>query len=131
MPFFQLKIHDNWQEFSVTPGSLTSINTSTLQIDKVIQLHDGKIPIGLDCNDNLLYFKNGETIYNQSVFDQELNATEIVTGNFDNEIIIYENSIFSAYVPGYDVAGEVYQYSLNGELQNTFQVGIAPGNFGF
>ena len=120
-----------WPEESVTPGSLTSINTSTLQIDKVIQLHGGKIPRGLDCNDNLLYFRNGETIYNQSVFDQELNATEIVSGNFDNEIIIYENSIFSAYVPAYDLAGEVYQYSFNGDLQNTFQVGIAPGSFGF
>ena len=122
---------ENWQEISVTPGSLTSINTSSLLVDNVIELHEGKIPRGLVCNDNLLYFRNGQSIFSQSAYSSELNAIEIVTGNFNNEIIYYDDHIYSAYVPSYDQSGEVYKFSSDGVLENTFQVGIAPGNFGF
>lgn len=122
---------ENWQEISVTPGSLTSINTTSLQVDNVIELHQGKIPRSLVCNDNLLYFRNGQSIFSQSVYTSELNANEILTGNFNNEIIYYDNHIYSAYVPSYDQSGEVYKYSNDGVLENTFQVGIAPGNFGY
>ena len=122
---------ENWQEISVTPGSLTSINTTSLQVDHVIELHEGKIPRGLVCNDNLLYFRNGQSIFSQSADAFELNAIEIITGNFNNEIIYYDDHIYSAYVPSYDQSGEIYKFSSNGVLENTFQVGIAPGNFGF
>ena len=122
---------ENWQEISVTPGSLTSINTTSLQVNNVIELHEGKIPRGLVCNNNLLYFRNGQTIFSQSADASKLNAIEIITGNFNNEIINYNDHIYSAYVKSYHQSGEVYKFSSDGILENTFQVGIAPGNFGF
>ena len=110
---------------------MTSINTTSLQVNNVIELHEGKIPRGLVCNNNLLYFRNGQTIFSQSADASKLNAIEIITGNFNNEIIYYNDHIYSAYVPSYDQSGEVYKFSSYGVLENTFQVGIAPGNFGF
>lgn len=66
-----------------------------------------------------------------SVYSTNLDTTQIASGNFYGQFCLYDNSIYAADAKDYSQEGDVYKYTKDGVLINTYQVGIIPGNFGF
>ena len=114
-----------------TTGSLTAINAATFAVEKTFDFVEGEHPSGLTAVAGELYFKNGASIYKQSVDAAGLDALELVSGSYYGQITIYKDHLYATDAPSFTQAGWVYQYTTNGELVNSFQLGIAPSNFTF
>ena len=114
-----------------TLGALTAINTTSQTIEKIIDFPEGQHPSGLDYYWDKLYFKNGGSIFSQSVYSTQLDSNVIASGSYYGQISIYDGHLYAADALDYSQNGLVYEYSLNGELENTFNVGIIPSNFGY
>lgn len=114
-----------------TAGALTAVNPVTLTIEKTFNFVEGEHPIGLVAYAGELYFKNGTSIYKQSVDATELDPIELVSGSYYGQITFYKDYLYAANAVDYTQSGLVYQYTTSGELVNSSQVGLIPGNFGF
>lgn len=114
-----------------TAGALTAINPTTFSVEKTFDFVEGEHPSGLTAHAGELYFRNGTSIYKQSVDAAELNATAIVTGSYYGQIAFYKEHLYAADAVDFAQAGSVYQYTASGELVSSSEVGLIPGNFGF
>ena len=114
-----------------TPGALTAINATSFVVEKTFNFVEGEHPEGLISHSGELYFKNGASIYKQSVDAAELSAIMVASGSYYGQITYYNDHIYAADAKDYSQAGDVYKYTTDGVLTNTYQVGIIPGNFGF
>ena len=114
-----------------TAGALTAINPTTFAIEKTFDFVEGEHPSGLTAYAGELYFKNGASIYKQSVDAAELDASELVSGSYYGQITIYKDHLYAADAVDFSQSGWVYQYTTNGELVDSSQVGLIPGNFAF
>lgn len=114
-----------------TPGALTAINTTSQTIEKTIVFPEGQHPSGLDFYWDKLYFKNGGSIFSQSINSSQLDSNVISSGSYYGQISIYDGHLYAADALDYFQNGLVYKYSLSGELENTYNVGIIPSNFGY
>ena len=122
---------DEWNVIGHTAGALTAINAKTFTVEKTFDFVEGEHPSGLTIDAGELYFKNGASIYKQSVDAAELDASEFVSGSYYGQIIIYKDHFYAADAVDFEQSGWVYQYTTNGELIDSYHVGIIPGNFGF
>lgn len=114
-----------------TAGALTAINPTTFAIEKTFNFAEGEHPSGLTAHAGELYFKNAASIYKQSVDAAELDATALASGSYYGQITFYNDHLYAADAVDFAQSGLVYQYTTSGELVNSSQVGLIPGNFGF
>ena len=122
---------DEWNVIGHTAGALTAINATTFAVEKTFDFVEGEHPSGLTVDSGELYFKNDASIYKQSVDAAELDASELVFGSYYGQITIYKDHLYVADAVDFSQSGWVYQYTTNGELVDSSQVGLIPGNFAF
>ena len=122
---------NTWEIISQTAGSLSYIDGITKEIKKQFIFENNPSLGGLICDYSNLYFQVNQSIVSMSVFSSELDTNHIASGNFYGQFGMYDNSIYAADAKDYSQAGDVYKYTKDGVLLNTYQVGIIPGNFGF
>ena len=119
-----------WEIISQTPGSISLIDGITNDVKKQFIFENNPTLGGLVCDYSKLYFKVNQSIVSMSVYSTNLDTTQIASGNFYGQFCLYDNSIYAADAKDYSQEGDVYKYTKDGVLTNTYQVGIIPGNFG-
>ena len=112
-----------------TYGSLVKINTTTNEVTSTLTFANGENPSCLEEENNQLYY-----VLNGGVYELGLNATTLPTqAKFSpTATSIYgfkveDNNIYVTDAKDFNSAGSLFVYGLNGQLQNTFTVGINPG----
>ena len=119
-----------WEIISQTPGSISLIDGITNDVKKQFIFENNPTLGGLVCDYSKLFFKVNQSIVSMSVYSTNLDTTQIASGNFYGQFCLYDNSIYAADAKDYSQEGDVYKYTKDGVLTNTYQVGIIPGNFG-
>ena len=125
---------DGWPNVEgYTAGALTAINAASFSVEKTFDFVEGESPSGLIEYAGELYFKNGGSIYKQSVDANALSAIELASGGIPSygQITVYKDHIYVTDALDYSQEGLVYKYTTNGELVNSYKVGLIPGNFAF
>ena len=120
-----------WEVISQTPGSLSLIDGITNEIKKQFIFENNPSLGGLICDYSNLYFQVNQSIVSMSAFSTILDTNHIASGNFYGQFGMYDNFIYAADAKDYSQKGDVYKYTKDGVLTNTYQVGVIPGNFGF
>ncbi len=119
-----------------TSGSLTIINLANNAVEDVVEFGSVMHPSNLKIEDNTIYFTIDAGIYNLSTTassfpDAPLFETtdQGVYGVYSFEV---ENgNIYVGDAVDYSANGKVYIYSLSGNLQHSFTVGVIPTGFYF
>ena len=122
---------ENWDIIGHTAGALTAINATSFTVEKTFNFIEGENPSGLIAYAGELYFKNGSSIFKQSVDATALSPLELASGNYYGQITYYNDHIYATDALDYIQNGLVHEYTTNGKLVDSHQVGIIPGNFGF
>lgn len=118
-----------------TQGALTKVNPSTNNVVETHLFDEGQHPTHLKINNNTLYYTIDSGVYSLAV-DAAIPSTPLfsladqgVYGIYGFDII--ENQIFVADAKDYSSNGEAFIYSLNGELELSYETGIIPNGFYF
>lgn len=119
-----------------TLGSLLKINLSDFSIENEIIFPEGKHPSFLEFENNALYFAMEREIYKINTADFQLPQNHLFNSATSGVQILYgfkvnDGKIYIADARDYSSNGEVFIYSLNGELQQQFRVQIIPNSFYF
>ena len=122
---------ENWSVIGHTAGALTAINPASFAVEKTFNFIEGEHPSSLIAYAGELYFKNGASIYKQSVDAAALSPLELASGNYYGQITFYNEHIYATDALDFSQNGLVHEYTVNGDLVDSYQVGIIPGNFAF
>lgn len=113
-----------------TPGQLLKIKDQ--EIVWTIELPDGSNRLTIDRENGFLYFNMNGSVVKQSVDSEVLNAQIVHTGSayalgFDAS----EDQLYIGDAKDFASQGEVFVYSSNDELLESFACGIVPSYFHF
>ncbi|KPK86608.1 MAG: hypothetical protein AMS27_04680 [Bacteroides sp. SM23_62_1] len=118
-------------------AALTRIDAETRSVDLVLpfpSLSDSPVDLVINGSADTLYFINNG-IYRMSVTDQKLPDKPSIVVRNENFYSLAVDPVTSIIYAGdaidYQQNGLIYRFSPNGELIDSFRVGINPGSFCF
>lgn len=114
--------------------TLCRINPKTMTIEKQFTFTKGDYVSRMRINDeeNRLYWINNGALYRMSIYDDELPATPLITGegSFYALTLDPENEdIYAADAIDYQQQGIIYRYTAAGQLIDSFYGGVIPTEF--
>ena len=116
--------------------ALYRIDAETHRIEQVFHFSENDVPsaLALDGDGNTLYFING-AVWKMGINDNELPSEPFID---DKGTIFYglgvdpfTSEVYVADAIDYQQPGMIYRYDIDGVLQDSFTVGISPGEFCF
>lgn len=119
-----------------TIGQLTKISLSTETVTSAIDFADGKHPSNLEIEDNVLYYTVDLDVFKTTMAATTLPSVPFFSTTPQGVYGIYafevENGkIFVADAVDYNSNGKVYVYSINGNIEHSYTVGVIPAGFYF
>jgi YVTN family beta-propeller protein len=123
----------NWNVESETQGKLVKISNGEIVSSFSFEL--GNHPKGLMINESkdVLYFNNGN--FSTSIYSFNISNTTLPTNPIINRSF-YKTALDNNYIYGTDAVDYVqngwsYKYNLQGNLLDSVQVSVIPGNYCF
>ncbi len=116
--------------------ALYRIDAATRTVEHCFSFGTDDVPSALELNGagDMLYFVNG-AVWRMDVTDSELPDEPFVedrqTKYYGLGIDPVTGEIYVADAVDYQQPGKIYRYSAEGELQDSFTVGVSPGEFCF
>lgn len=117
-------------------GQLFTIDMASASIEQTITLPEAiASPRNLNIEDNMIYFTSGASVYSMAQGTEIVNKTPLFTYETDSEwgvmygFDVKDGAIYVA--DGGDLASDsdAYLYSLDGNLQQTYTLGVGPNGF--
>ncbi|HCZ34495.1 MAG TPA: hypothetical protein DHV26_01045 [Cytophagales bacterium] len=117
-------------------ASLHRINTTTNEVDKVVELERSSSKVAINNARNQLLYVSGNNIYKISITDTVAPETAFITvtaavGLYGIGIDPATDEIYLADAKGFVANGSVYRYSASGTLIDEFAAGKGPNGFVF
>ena len=114
---------------SESPGYLVKIVGNSIEASYAFAM--GNHPEDLVINDDgtKLYYSDG-AVYAFDIYDTELPATALINKSF-YALGFHSGHIYGTDAVGFTQSGWSYQYTANGALVDSVQVGIIPGGYCF
>jgi hypothetical protein len=118
------------------PGQLFTIDMTSASIDQTITLSEAIAnPRNLKIEDDSIYYTSGASVFSMQKGASELSTTPLITYESDSEYGVmngFDVEDEAIYISdGGDFASDsnAYRYSLDGNLQQTYTVGVGPNGF--
>ncbi len=122
--------NSDWtQIISQTPGNLVKIVDNVIESSFTFDV--GNSPRNLKINEAKtdLYFSNG-SVYRMNIYDTQLPTNILIERSFYG-IGVNNDYIYGSDPVDYVQSGWSYKYNLNGNVVDSFQVGIIPNGYCF
>lgn len=121
----------NWTTTEDSPAKITAYNPSDLSIAKEFELSQStySTDLKIDAAGDKLYFIIGTEILEMDVDDTTLSLTTFASGSnfsclgYDTA----EGRIYAGIAPDFSSAGTMNVYNENGDLLETINAGVGPG----
>jgi|TARA_R110000744_G_scaffold71617_2_gene144398 hypothetical protein len=115
-----------------TAGVLTKINTVTNEVDNNIQFETTQHPSSLNLDGGILYYRLGDTVFEQSLSATSLNMETVLEGVSFYTMVVNNGRLYGTDAGDYASNGTLTVYDLNTELTiKALTVGIIPGGIYF
>lgn len=115
-----------------TAGVLTKINTVTNEVDNNIQFETTQHPSSLNLDAGILYYRLGDTVFEQSLSATSLNMETVLEGVSFYTMVVNNGRLYGTDAGDYASNGTLTVYDLNTELTiKALTVGIIPGGIYF
>lgn len=119
-----------------TQGKLLRINIADSNVEKTLTFPEKKHPRFLSIANNMLYYTLGTDVFTINTSNFELPENSLFSTSTNGLKLLYgfkvnKNNIYIADAKDYVSNGNVFIYSLTGDLQKTFSVQIIPNSFYF
>ncbi|GBF20009.1 MULTISPECIES: YncE family protein [Arenibacter] len=115
-----------------TAGVLTKINTVTNEVDNNIQFETTQHPSSLNLDGGILYYRLGDTVFEQSLSATSLNMETVLEGVSFYTMVVNNGRLYGTDAGDYASNGTLTVYDLNTELTiKALTVGIVPGGIYF
>lgn len=115
-----------------TAGVLTKINTGTNEVDNNIQFETTQHPSSLNLDAGILYYRLGDTVFEQSLSATSLNMETVLEGVSFYTMVVNNGRLYGTDAGDYASNGTLTVYDLNTELTiKALTVGIIPGGIYF
>jgi uncharacterized protein YfkK (UPF0435 family) len=115
-----------------TAGVLTKINTVTNEVDNNIQFETTQHPSSLNLDGGILYYRLGDTVFEQSLSATSLNMETVLEGVSFYTMVVNNGRLYGTDAGDYASNGTLTVYNLNTELTiKALTVGIIPGGIYF
>ncbi|SRR5690554_1419411 len=124
----------SWTETPSSQGTLYKIDLNNNQIVSALSFPEGVHPSHLEIEDNKLYYTINNGVYAMDLSASTLPTDAIITLNGVFSIYGFEvkdGKIYMSDPKDYNSNGEIFIYSTNGTLINSYEVGIVPNGFYF
>ena len=118
------------------PGKFFTIDMTTETITQTIDIPETiASPDNLQIEDDMIYFTSGASVYSVELGATSVPATPLFTHDSDSEyyaiygFAVEDGSLYIA--DGGELASDskAYKYSLDGNLEDTYSVGVGPNGF--
>lgn len=118
-----------------TQGALVKINTATNVVVESLSFGEGVHPSNLDIENGTIYYTVDADVY-QKGLNAPLPSSPLFSVGSQGVYGIYgfaveDDKIYVGDAKDYSSNGEVFIYSLTGQLQNNYTVGVTPNGFYF
>jgi hypothetical protein len=115
-----------------TAGVLTKINTGTNEVDNSFQFETTQHPSSLNLDAGILYYRLGDTVFEQSLSATSLNMETVLEGVSFYTMVVNNGRLYGTDAGDYASNGTLTVYDLNTELTiKALTVGIIPGGIYF
>ena len=115
-----------------TAGVLTKINTVTNEVDNSFQFETTQHPSSLNLDAGILYYRLGDTVFEQSLSATSLNMETVLEGVSFYTMVVNNGRLYGTDAGDYASNGTLTVYDLNTELTiKALTVGIIPGGIYF
>ena len=115
-----------------TAGVLTKINTGTNEVDNSFQFETTQHPSSLNLDAGILYYRLGDTVFEQSLSATSLNMETVLEGVSFYTMVVNNGRLYGTDAGDYASNGTLTVYNLNTELTiKALTVGIIPGGIYF
>lgn len=115
-----------------TAGVLTKINTGTNEVDDSYQFETTQHPSSLNLDAGILYYRLGDTVFEQSLSASSLNMETVLEGVSFYTMVVNNSRLYGTDAGDYASNGTLTVYDLNTELTiKALTVGIIPGGIYF
>lgn len=115
-----------------TAGVLTKINTGTNEVDDSFQFETTQHPNSLNLDGGILYYRLGDTVFEQSLLASSLNMETVLEGVSFYTMVVNNGRLYGTDAGDYASNGTLTVYDLNTELtMKALTVGIIPGGIYF
>tara|TARA_R110002051_G_scaffold18968_2_gene53785 strand:+ start:720 stop:1775 length:1056 start_codon:yes stop_codon:yes gene_type:complete len=115
-----------------TAGVLTKINTGTNEVDNSFQFETTQHPSSLNLDGGILYYRLGDTVFEQSLSATSLNMETVLEGVSFYTMVVNNGRLYGTDAGDYASNGTLTVYDLNTELTiKALTVGIIPGGIYF
>lgn len=115
-----------------TAGMLTKINTGTNEVDNSFQFETTQHPSSLNLDAGILYYRLGDTVFEQSLSATSLNMETVLEGVSFYTMVVNNGRLYGTDAGDYASNGTLTVYDLNTELTiKALTVGIIPGGIYF
>lgn len=115
-----------------TAGVLTKINTGTNEVDDSYQFETTQHPSSLNLDAGILYYRLGDTVFEQSLSASSLNMETVLEGVSFYTMVVNNGRLYGTDAGDYASNGTLTVYDLNTELTiKALTVGIIPGGIYF
>ncbi|TQO36098.1 hypothetical protein GQ41_0666 [Arenibacter algicola] len=115
-----------------TAGVLTKINTGTNEVDDSFQFETTQHPSSLNLDAGILYYRLGDTVFEQSLSATSLNMETVLEGVSFYTMVVNNGRLYGTDAGDYASNGTLTVYDLNTELTiKALTVGIIPGGIYF
>ncbi len=131
----------NWATWlTETAGKLVKVNLSDLSVTEVISFATTEHPANLDVEDGNAYYTLNSVVYKvnlnattafQSTTLINLATTQGTSYDYAYGFAVGNNKIYVGDAKDFSSNGKVYVYSINGVLENEFEVKANPNGFYF
>ncbi|WP_299526288.1 DUF5074 domain-containing protein [Winogradskyella sp.] len=119
-----------------TIGGIFKIDTADATVESSLMFPEGIHPNSLEYINNTLYYTVENAMFNIKISNFQLPSAPLFEASDNGLEILYgfnvhNGNIYVADAKDYISNGEVFIYSLDGVLQNQFNVAIIPNSFYF
>ena len=99
-----------------TAGVLTKINTGTNEVDNSFQFETTQHPSSLNLDAGILYYRLGDTVFEQSLSATSLNMETVLEGVSFYTMVVNNGRLYGTDAGDYASNGTLTVYDLNTEL---------------